>query len=286
MNNKIYTAHRGLTLSSPQVENTLAAIRAAIDNPTVGAIEIDVQQTKDGIFVLSNYQLLENVVRLADPSRMRIADYTYEELNRLMFTPNIKEIRQIISTNGADYGEHAAQVVRWCNAVVNMQSRVTRLDDVLKLDRKGKPLFIEIKTGYKPEQKSEMNEYARSLVRVVGTSDNIFFIGRDINTLEKLKEEKQQVPIMPVIGWTGIESATHPVDGISAAWDALDKQVPGTNQTLGEMVLNKGMGLAVWNILLQREYDGITPEVLNEVQEIFLTGNYPELIEQYSKKRL
>ncbi len=283
MEESILTAHRGLTLASPQVENTLEAVKTAIANPEVGAIEIDIQLTKDGVFVLNNYKTLQNIITLKDPSRQTIADYTYEELCKMSFTPNMDEIKQILETGASEYGPHADKVLNWCKSVLSKQSRVTRLEDVLALDRKGKMLFIEIKTNYRQDQRQEINDYVRKLIALCKNQPNISFIGRDINTLEALKTERQDVPIMPVIGWTGIEMATHDVDGISAAWDALEKQVPGTSKQLGELILDKGMGLSIWNILLQKEYDAI-PDYVKNSTGAYLTGNFPELIGEYKKK--
>ncbi len=283
MDNSILTAHRGLTLATPQIENTVEAVQAAINNPAVGAIEIDIQLTKDGVFVLNNYKTLQNIVTLKDPSRQTIADYTYAELCQLSFTPNMSEIKEIIESNAEAYGPHAEEVLIWCRNIITKQSRISTLNDVLALDRKGKPLFIEIKTAYREDQKAEINDYVRKLIAVCKGHKDIMFIGRDINTLEALKTERQDVPIMPVIGWTGIEMATHDVDGISAAWDALEKTVPGTSKQLGELILDKGMGLSIWNILLQKEYDAI-PDYVKQSTGAYLTGNFPELIGEYQKK--
>ena len=177
MENSILTAHRGLTLASPQVENTLEAVKAAIANPEVGAIEIDIQLTKDGEFVLNNYKTLQNIITLNDPSRQTIADYTYDELCKMSFTPNMDEIKQILETGASEYGPHADKVLNWCKSVLSKQSRVTRLEDVLALDRKGKPLFIEIKTAYREDQKAEINDYVRKLIAVCKGHKDIMFIG-------------------------------------------------------------------------------------------------------------
>lgn len=70
------TAHRGSVFKAP--ENTLTAIRTAIDS---GAdfVEIDVQQTKDGQFVLFHDQNLKRITGL----KRLLGETTYEEIKLL-----------------------------------------------------------------------------------------------------------------------------------------------------------------------------------------------------------
>lgn len=281
-NKPIITAHRGLQLSKPCIENSLEAIKEAIENPTVGAIEIDVQQTKDGVFVLMNYKTLENVCSNFSAEKNKISDYTYDELCQLNFSGNLAEINSLIQSGAQEFGVNSQKVLEWCKNVIDKRTKITRLEDVLKLDRKGKPLFVETKADYAKDQVSEINEYARSLINVCGNAENLYFIGRNANVLMKIKEENQQNLILPVIGWTGIENSILPVDGVSAAWDALTKNVPGTNKQLGEYMLEKGMDIAVWNILYQTEFDSAKEALHGNIDNTYLTGNYPELIEDYN----
>lgn len=282
MNEPILTAHRGLTLSNPNVENSLETIKAAIDNPSIGAIEIDVQQTKDGVFVLMNYKTLENVCDSWSSEKKSISDYTYDELCQMNFSGNLAEINSLIESGAKEFGEHSQKVLEWCKEVINKRTKITKLEDVLQLDRKGKPLFIETKAEYKKDQVSEISEYVKSLTDLCKTSRNIYFIGRNAEILMKLKEENESNLILPVIGWTGIENSTLPVDGISSAWDALTKIVPGTNKELGEYMLEKGMKIAVWNIMYQLELESAKKALHGNIDSAYLTGNYPELIEEYN----
>ncbi|GAA4720205.1 glycerophosphodiester phosphodiesterase [Brevibacillus fulvus] len=70
-------AHRGWSGKAP--ENTLAAINLALSEPAIGAIEIDVQITKDGIPVLMHDFTLERTTN----GQGLLKDFTYEQLSAL-----------------------------------------------------------------------------------------------------------------------------------------------------------------------------------------------------------
>lgn len=77
-------AHRGASVIAP--ENTLAAVRAAVD---VGAtaVEVDVHRTRDGALVVLHDCTLARTTdveqRLPGRGPWRVADLTYEEIARL-----------------------------------------------------------------------------------------------------------------------------------------------------------------------------------------------------------
>ena len=80
---EIKTAHRFRDGYSFYPENSIEAARDAINNPNIGALETDIQLTKDGIFVLMNYITLENVTTLLYDNKTKISDYTYDELSKI-----------------------------------------------------------------------------------------------------------------------------------------------------------------------------------------------------------
>lgn len=73
----ICMAHRGWSGKAP--ENTMAAIRLALSEPAIQAMEIDVQLSKDGVPVLFHDFTLE---RTTNGSGL-LKDHTYEELRSL-----------------------------------------------------------------------------------------------------------------------------------------------------------------------------------------------------------
>ncbi|MFY0544082.1 glycerophosphodiester phosphodiesterase [Brevibacillus sp. H7] len=73
----ICMAHRGWSGKAP--ENTMAAIRLALTEPAIRAMEVDVQLSKDGVPVLFHDFTLE---RTTNGSGL-LKDHTYEELTAL-----------------------------------------------------------------------------------------------------------------------------------------------------------------------------------------------------------
>ncbi|MFV0465958.1 MAG: glycerophosphodiester phosphodiesterase [Lachnospiraceae bacterium] len=75
----VLEAHRGLSERYPQ--NTMAAFQAAAKDEQFGAIETDVQETKDGILVLFHDSTLDKLTN----GTGKVMDYTYEELRLLRY---------------------------------------------------------------------------------------------------------------------------------------------------------------------------------------------------------
>lgn len=73
----ICMAHRGWSGKAP--ENTMTAIRLALAEPAIGAIEIDVQLSKDGVPVLLHDFTLERTTN----GNGLVSAFTYEELRTL-----------------------------------------------------------------------------------------------------------------------------------------------------------------------------------------------------------
>lgn len=70
------TAHRGSSAAAP--ENTMASMEKAVED-LADFVEIDVQETKDGVVVLGHDTSLKRVAGVSRP----ISDYTLEELEKL-----------------------------------------------------------------------------------------------------------------------------------------------------------------------------------------------------------
>ncbi len=72
-------AHRGWSGVAP--ENTMSSFKLAVNDPTVDAIECDIQMTKDGELVVIHDFTLERTSN----GKGLVRDYTYEELRQLDF---------------------------------------------------------------------------------------------------------------------------------------------------------------------------------------------------------
>lgn len=70
-------AHRGWSGKAP--ENTMAAIRLALGEPAIQAMEIDVQLSKDGVPILIHDFILDRTTN----GTGSVADFTYQQLAQL-----------------------------------------------------------------------------------------------------------------------------------------------------------------------------------------------------------
>ncbi len=247
-----FIAHRSRDGMSFMPENSFLAYKDAINNPLVGGIEIDIQRTKDGVFVLMNYQNLENVTYLVDEEKIGIQDYTYDELFQMYFHANLKEVENTIITQAKEFGENAGKMLEYYKRLKSNPEmvKIATLRDILSLERNGKPLFIEIKTNYSKVEKSLSKAYAKDLVDLLKkyNTTNLYIIGRDTNTLECIKEENPELLCMPVIGYDDVEKVTYGFDGAAIAENHLLKKVPHNNKLAWEYILENGQIVSVWNL--------------------------------------
>lgn len=255
---EIKTAHRLRDGYSFNPENSIAAALDAINNPNIGALETDIQLTKDGVFVLMNYKTLENVTSLFDPTRNKISDYTYEELCNMSFHASIAEIEKAITTNAGEFSDNAREYLEYYEELKRnpRMAKIATLEELLLLPRGEKHLFIEIKTDYSKEQKHKSIEYAKrliSLLKKCGTT-NLSIIGRDMNTLEMIKQEDSSLLCLPVVGYNDTEKLTYGFDGASIALNHLEKEVPYTGKKAFEYLAEDDKPIAVWNLRTKSAY--------------------------------
>ncbi len=146
------TAHRGASGRAP--ENTLAAVRAAIAD-SADWVEIDVQETSDGVVVVHHDADFMRVTR--DPRK--IWELPYAEVARI--------------PNGAWYGpEYEAE-------------RVATLEELLRLARDRIRVNIELKV-YGHGQRLE--ERVVELVESLGMQDQVALMSLHRPTVERLNE--------------------------------------------------------------------------------------------------
>lgn len=230
-----------------------------------------------------NYQTLENVIDSFDANRNKISDFTYEELCKMNFHGNATEIQDMLYGDKIlEFEEYGPRILKYYEAIKDRKTKITTLEDVLSLDRQGKRLFIEIKTNYSKEQKEESRNYARSLLELCNKhqDQNITFIGRDTNTLMAIKEENSLYQCLPVIGYNDVEKALYGLDGVSSAFNHLDKKIPNTEKRLFEYFAERGEPIAVWVVDSFKKYHDLD-QLLNEVENVYPTSNYADLLHEY-----
>ncbi|MCP4665664.1 MAG: glycerophosphodiester phosphodiesterase [Deltaproteobacteria bacterium] len=143
-------AHRGESHDAP--ENTLASVKLAWER-NADAVEIDVQQSKDGEIVVIHDS---NTWRTGGVKR-EVRDQTLEELRIL------------------DMGKHKGD--HWA------LERIPTFREVLETVPRGKRLFVEIKCG--PEIIPELKTI---LEKALLFPDQVTFIGLELTTMSALKK--------------------------------------------------------------------------------------------------
>ncbi|MHC4563690.1 MAG: glycerophosphodiester phosphodiesterase family protein [Planctomycetota bacterium] len=174
------TAHRGASLVAP--ENTLAAIRAAIDQ---GAdwIETDVQRTADGVVVLFHDTDLK---RVAGVDRA-LTDMTYDELKQIDV--------------GAPFSpEFAGQ-------------RVPTLKEAIRAVKGRAKLNIELKGGADDEQ---LVADVVAILRARNVIADSVIVSTDVDTLAKVRQLEPDLTIGLGVAVTVGDVAEADVDFISA----------------------------------------------------------------------
>lgn len=281
-----YVAHRGQTVSTDYLENTVEIIQDAINNSNVGAIEIDIQETKDHELVLMNYKNLNDIVSKID-HRNRVCDYDYEELSKLNITASVNEIVKTVLSNcstGYDLDDPKMIIDARELGKAFAEARIPKLEEILSLPRNGKELIIEIKAMFE-ENEEDLKRYVALLASKIReyNPENITFIGRDVNVLLALKEEFPQIPCMPVIGYNDVEKVLSNLDGASVALNHLDLEVPGTGLLLYEYLLQYGKELNVWNIRTPEQYEKLRNMIGESFNNFSVTGDYADLLPEYEE---
>lgn len=132
----LVVAHRGAHRDVP--ENSLAAVDRAIE---MGAhfVEVDVRQTKDGVFVVMHDRTLDRTTT----GRGEVAEHTYAELQSLRLLHNGKPTEHTIPT--------MEEVLRYAKGRIlvdidfkahGLQARFDAFDEIQRLDAEGSVVFF------------------------------------------------------------------------------------------------------------------------------------------------
>lgn len=149
------TSHRGYSAVAP--ENTIPAFQAAIDCGVTSYAELDVQQTKDGVVVLTHDTNLKRCTGVD----VNVTDITYEELKKLDASKGY---------TGKDREKFAG-------------TPIPTLDEVIKFCKGRIKLNIEIK-GTTPT----LAEETVRVIRENGFEDECIISSLQYDALERVKE--------------------------------------------------------------------------------------------------
>ncbi len=149
------TSHRGYSAVAP--ENTIPAFQAAIDSGVTGYAELDVQQTSDGVVVLTHDTSLKRCTGV----NVNVTDITYEELKKL-------------DASKGYTGEDREKFIG---------TPIPTLDEVIKFCKGKIKLNIEIK-GTTPTLADETVR----IIRENGFEDECIISSLQYDALERVKE--------------------------------------------------------------------------------------------------
>lgn len=161
-------AHRGYSGVAP--ENTLAAFASAVD---IGAdmIELDVQQTKDGVLVVFHDTDMKRITGISG----RVSDYTYEEICRM------DAGSWFDSVAGSGTGSFSGE-------------KIPSLAEVLELIRDSDlDIYLELKDI------GEVDGFAAAVVSEVvaqGMQNRVVYASFNYRYLRQIKEIDENIPIL------------------------------------------------------------------------------------------
>jgi len=160
----ILIAHRGL--SSLRPENTLAAVRAALELP-VRAIEVDVRVTADAVPVLYH-------------------DENFSKLGNLELSSVEKsESRQLLALDAGSWFDKAYAL-----------EKIPTLKELLALDFAEKMLMLDVKDG--PHEPAFTAEAIAKVIKEAQVAPNYFFASISPTILEALKISFPKVPMLGI----------------------------------------------------------------------------------------
>ncbi|AQQ55465.1 glycerophosphodiester phosphodiesterase [Planococcus lenghuensis] len=230
-------AHRGWSGKAP--ENTLSAIKLALEEPKIDSIEIDVHLTKDGVPVV-------------------IHDHTVDRTTN--GTGYIKDLR-IDELKALDAGS-------WFSPSF-AQETIPTLEEVLKLINRKKKLFIELKQTaglYKG-----LEEQVIHLIKKYGAEDHCYLISFDHKSLQMCMKLHPNIKRTLVLLGSPL-LLVNQVNEIKAS--AVSRHYQYVDQELIESLNNNGTEILVWTVDQKTE----TERLFTLDNRIIFTSNHPNLL--------
>lgn len=209
--NNLCVAHRGFSYKAP--ENTLVAIRMAMDESFVQWVEIDTQLSSDGVpIVIHDFNLNRTT-----NGKGRVKDYTWEQLQQL------------------DAGSWKGRAFKG--------EGIPSLDDVLKLSCGRLRLNIELKTQgdmYPGLEKAVMER-----ISYYHMENDVVLTSFDANALRRVKE------LNPIIA-TGLIIDARPLDLLQRLKDLkcsfLSIGASHLDTSLTSMLVSHGITVMAWTV--------------------------------------
>ncbi|WP_154750146.1 glycerophosphodiester phosphodiesterase family protein [Planomicrobium sp. YIM 101495] len=230
-----FIAHRGWSGIAP--ENTLSAIKLALEEPRIAGIEIDVHLTKDGVPVVIHDSLVD---RTTDGSG-EVRGITAEELGKL------------------DAGS-------WFDPAFAGE-KVPTLEEVLALVASKKPLLIELKQA--AGMYSALEERVIQLIHKFDAVKDCQLISFDHHSLLACKELAPEIARIAVFAGAPL-CIIEGVNRIEAKAVSLSHQY--IQEEIVESLRQNGTGLIAWTVDDQKSAE----RVWKIEEKIAITTNHPE----------
>lgn len=228
-------AHRGWSGIAP--ENTLAAIKLALEECKIDTIEIDVHLSKDGIPVVIHDYKLERTTN----GFGKVKDYTYEELKKLSagswFSPN------------------------------HTEEKIPSLEEVFQLVGTKKPLLVELKQA--ASYYEGLEEKVIELITKYGLEETVTLISFDHYSLLKSKDINSKIKRALVFAGSPV-LLKEQIQYVEAA--AISIHSPYLDKQLVDFLQQNNTKIIVWTVNHQQEM-----KRLEQVGEnIAITTDHPE----------
>lgn len=228
-------AHRGWSGMAP--ENTLSAIKLALEEPRIAGIEIDVHLTRDGVPVVIHDHTLNRTTNGGGEVR----DITAEEIGKL------------------DAGS-------WFDPAFAGET-VPTLEEVLQLVAGKKPLLIELKQA--AGMYSGLEEKVVGLIRKYDAVNDCQLISFDHHALLTCKELAPEITRIAVFAGAPL-CMIEGVNRIEAKAVSLSHQY--IQEEMVESLKQNGTGLIVWTVDDLKSAE----RVWSIEEKIAITTNHPE----------
>lgn len=228
-------AHRGWSSRAP--ENTLPAIKLAMEDANIYGIEIDVQLSRDGVLVLAHDFNLERTSN----GRGLVGEKDYEELSQL------------------DFGSWFSEDFKGC--------KIPTLSMVLDLVDGRKALIIEIKELAR--RRPRLISSLLDLLKMYPYKDRVYVKSFNHGIIRDLREEKNGFK-------TGLLLSSRPnllLEQISyAGADFISINYSYLNSEMLMQLIDADYGVMAWTIDSRDHIE----DIKSFNKKIYIISNYPE----------
>ena len=201
LENTKYDAHKGESWRYP--ENSYGAIKSALENPEVDAVEFDVRMTKDCKLIIRH----DDSMFTTSSSFKKVSDMTLDELKKLSVKAHKVDYfihrYQILNNKKTEYGNYQKELL---NQLISKKDGIITLEELLQIAPNDKKLLLEVKGS---DKYYKTDKYSRGILELVNNYNmkNILIHGFDSKLMMWFQEHAPKA----VVG-IGISTDLKPLD--------------------------------------------------------------------------